>query len=175
MLLFLSHLFCGPCGKEAASQGVCLACQVSSAWHLENPTNEMQLLETNILLWRVSLFPSGWFERHWTPRACQGTNWLKHLSLSLLSPWRFRGSTWRPLTWRSSWWWQECSQGRFCFGIQFPILALQRYPGCGQGWHRVLRTPEGTGGNPTLNCPVHGWPASSTRFWIWFSRWNWWG
>ena len=31
MLLFLSHLFCGPCGKESASQGVCLACQVSSA------------------------------------------------------------------------------------------------------------------------------------------------
>ena len=154
MLLFLSHLFCGPCGKESASQGVCLACHVSSAWHLENPTNEMQLLETNILLWRVSLFPSGWFERHWTPRACQGTNWLKHLSLSLLSPWRFRGSTWRPLTWRSSWWWQECSQGRFCFGMQLKILALQRYPGCGQGWHRVLQTPEGIRGNPpSLPCP----------------------
>ena len=42
--------------------------------------------------------------------------------------------------------------------MQLKILALQRYPGCGQGWHRVLRTPEGTGGNPTLNCPVHGWP-----------------
>jgi len=24
---YCSHLFCGPCGKEAASQGVCLACQ----------------------------------------------------------------------------------------------------------------------------------------------------
>ena len=24
---YCSHLFCGPCGKESASQGVCLACQ----------------------------------------------------------------------------------------------------------------------------------------------------
>ena len=38
--------------------------------------------------------------------------------------------------------------------MQLKILALQRYPGCGQGWHRVLQTPEGIRGNPpSLPCP----------------------
>ena len=85
-------------------------------------------------------------------------------SLDSMSLPRFRGWTWRPLTRRSKWCWQECSQ-----------VISWMWPRPRPARHRVLRTPEGTGGNPTLNCPVHGWPASSTRFWIWFSRWNWWG
>ena len=29
MLPFLSHLLCGPCGRESVTQGVCFACHVS--------------------------------------------------------------------------------------------------------------------------------------------------
>ena len=33
MLPFLSHLLCGPCGRESVTQGVCFACHVSLNCH----------------------------------------------------------------------------------------------------------------------------------------------
>ena len=152
MLLFLSHLFCGPCGRESVTQGVCFACQVSLNCHFHP---HPPCIRNGYYLWRsVLLFI---FRLIWVSLGVMSlpryTRSSKCFSLTFV----LEDLEGEPCTYQRG---ETINAGRNVPKVGFEleyfwnVFFSQWHSGCGQSWHWVPPTPERVGGRPLVSASL---------------------